>query len=74
MAPAAEQATNRLTPVLLLVIVLLVVYLLCFHWFILRHIEYSEEISGLSEQLGRFQRVAAQREQYEEQLQTLQNR
>ena len=74
MAQTAEHGANRLTPVLLLVIVLLVVYLLCFHWFILRHIEYSGEISGLSEQLGRFQRVAAQREQYEEQLQTLQNR
>ena len=74
MALTAEQGSNRLTPILLLVIILLVVYLLCFHWFILRHIEYSEEISGLSEQLGRFQRVAAQRTQYEEQLQALQNR
>lgn len=74
MTPVAEQGSNRLTPILLLVIVLLMVYLLCFHWFILRHIDYSEEISGLSEQLGRFQRVAAQRVQYEEQLQALQNR
>ena len=74
MTPVAEQGSNRLTPILLLVIVLLMVYLLCFHWFILRHIDYSEEINGLSEQLGRFQRVAAQRAQYEEQLQALQNR
>ncbi len=74
MTPVAEQGSNRLTPILLLVIVLLMVYLLCFHWFILRHIDYSEEINGLSEQLGRFQRVAAQRVQYEEQLQALQNR
>jgi len=74
MTLVAEHGNNRMTPILLLVIVLLMVYLLCFHWFILRHIDYSEEISALSEQLGRFQRVAAQRVQYEEQLQALQNR
>jgi general secretion pathway protein M len=56
------------------VIALILVYLLFFHWFILRHLEYGEEISGLSDQLGRFERVAAQRPQYEELLSELQNR
>ena len=74
MALVAGQGNNRLTATLLLVIVLLMVYLLCFHWFILRHVEYGDEISGLAEQLGRFERVAAQRQQYEEQLLNLQNR
>jgi general secretion pathway protein M len=74
MASKAGQGNNRLTAILLFVITLLLIYLLCFHWFILRHIEHSEEISALSEQLGRFQRVAAQRPQYEEQLEALQNR
>jgi len=74
MALVAGQGNNRLTATLLLVIVLLMVYLLCFHWFILRHVEYGGEISGLAEQLGRFERVAAQRQQYEEQLLDLQNR
>ncbi len=74
MAFAVDQGNNRLTALLLLVIVLLLVYLLCFHWFILKHREYSSEISDLSQQLGRFQRVAAQRSLYEEQLQALQNR
>jgi general secretion pathway protein M len=74
MALASEQGNNRLTAILLLVISLMLVYLLCFHWFILRHLEYGTEISELSEQLGRFERVAARRQQYENQLQDLQNR
>ena len=64
MALAADQGNNRLAAILLFVIVLLAVYLLCFHWFILQHREYSTEISDLSDQLGRFQRVAAQRSLY----------
>lgn len=74
MALLAEQGNNRLTAVLLFVIALLLVYLLCFHWFILRHREYGIEISELSEQLGRYQRVAGQRPQYEAMLQELQDR
>lgn len=74
MAAVTRQGESRLTAVLLLVITLLLVYLLCFHWFILRHIEYSDEIGALSDQLDRYKRVAAQRSQYEEQLQALQDR
>jgi len=74
MALVAEQGNNRLTAVLLFVIVVILVYLLCFHWFIVRHIEYGNEISDLSEQFGRFQRVAAQKTQYQGLLQNLQDR
>ncbi len=74
MALVADQGNNRLTAILIFVIVLLLVYLLCFHWIILKHRDYSREISDLSQQLGRFQRVAAQRSLYEGQLQSLQNR
>ena len=74
MAFVIEQGNGRRTAVLLLIIALILVYLLGFHWFILRHLEYGEEISELTEQLGRFQRVAAQREQVEAQLQALQGR
>jgi len=74
MALVAHQDNNRLTAILLLVITLILVYLLCFHWFILKHVELGAEISQLSEQLGRFERVAARRELYEEQLQQLQER
>lgn len=74
MAGVAAPGSNRLTAILIFVIVVILVYLACFHWFILRHLEYSREISDLSDQLGRFQRVAAQRPDYENLLQTLQER
>jgi general secretion pathway protein M len=74
MALAIEQGNSRRTAILLLVIALILVYLLGFHWFILRHMDYSDEISDLALQLGRFQRVAAQRELVESQLQALQGR
>ncbi len=71
---ALEQGNSRLTAILLFVIAVLFVYLLGFHWFILRHIEYGSEIDDLRSQLGRFQRVAAQRGQYENLLQGLRER
>lgn len=74
MALVAEKGNNRMTAILLFVIVIILVYLLCFHWFILRHVEYGGEISELSAQLGRFERVAAQKKQYLELLQSLEER
>ena len=74
MALVAEQGNNRLAAILLFVIAVILVYLLCFHWFILRHRDYGTEISDLSGQLGRYQRVAAQKTQYESLLQDLENR
>jgi general secretion pathway protein M len=74
MALVPEQGSGRLTAVLLFVIAVILVYLLCFHWFILKHLDYSEEISGLSDQLGRFEQVAAKREVYEGMLGELQSR
>ena len=74
MALAVQPGGSRLTAILILVILLLLVYLTCFHWFILRHLEFSEEIGDLSEQLGRYQRVAEQRTEYETLLQGLQDR
>jgi general secretion pathway protein M len=74
MALVTQPGNSRLTAILVLVIVLLVVYLTCFHWFILRHLDYSAEIDELSGQLGRYQRVAAQRAEYETLLQGLQDR
>ena len=74
MALVPEQGSGKLTAVLLFVIALILLYLLLFHWFFLRHAEYGEEIAGLSSQLGRFERVAAQRGRYETLLQELQAR
>ena len=63
-----DQKNSRLTAILLLLIALILVYLLCFHWFFMEHAAYSEEIDDLKEQLARFEAVAAQREPLQQQL------
>ena len=63
-----DQRNSKTTALMLLVIALLLVYLLLFHWFILRHMEYAEETDELRTQLVRFQTVASQRESLQTQL------
>lgn len=63
-----DQRNSKTTAVMLFVIALLLVYLLLFHWFVLRHAEYAEEIDELRAQLVRFQTVASQREALQVQL------
>jgi general secretion pathway protein M len=57
-----EQRSSKTTALLLLAIAVILVYLLLFHWFVLRHREYAGEIGDLRDQLNRFQTVASQRE------------
>lgn len=66
-----DQQNGKLTAILILVIVLIAVYMICFHWFFQRHGEYAEEIEGLTEQLARFEATAAQREPLQKQLATI---
>ena len=63
-----DQRNSKTTAVMLLVIAMLLVYLLLFHWFVLRHLEYAEEIDEFRAQLVRFQTVASQRETLQAQL------
>lgn len=71
MQVVPEQKNSRLTAILLLVIFAIIVYLLFFHWFIVRHAAYADEIGDLREQLARFEAVAAQKETLQEQLATI---
>lgn len=57
-----DQKNSKSTALMLLVVALLLVYLLVFHWFIQRHVDYAEELGELRQQLNRFQLVAAQRD------------
>jgi len=68
-----DQRNSKTTAIMLLVIALLLVYLLVFHWFILRHGEYAEEIGDLRTQLNRFQTVASQRETLQTRLSQTRN-
>ncbi len=63
-----EARNARSTAILLLVVAAIVVYLLVFHWFILKQVDYASELGDLREQLGRFEAVAAQREPMEVRL------
>jgi len=68
MQVVPDQRNSKTTAIMLLVIALLLVYLLVFHWFMLRHREYAGEIGDLRTQLNRFQTVASQRETLQERL------
>ncbi len=68
-----DQRNSKTTAIMLLVIALLVVYLLVFHWFILRHREYAGEIADLRVQFNRFLAVAAQRESLQARLSQIRN-
>ena len=63
-----DQKNAKTTAIMLFVIAALLLYLLVFHWFILRHSEYAEVIGDLRTQLNRFQSVASQRESLQKDL------
>jgi general secretion pathway protein M len=68
-----DQRNSKTTALLLLGIAVLLVYLVCFHWFVQRHREYAEEIGDLRDQLNRFQTVASQREVLQGRLSKIRN-
>jgi len=68
-----DQRNSKTTAILLLFIAVLLVYLLGFHWFILRHREHASELGDLRSQLNRFQTVAAQRESLQARLGQIRN-
>lgn len=68
-----DQKNAKSTAILLLVIAVIMVYLLFFHWFVLKHKEYAVEIGDLRDQLVRFQTVASQREALQASLGEIRN-
>ena len=69
----ADEKSARPTAIMLLIISVILVYLLLFHWFFLRHREYAVELGELRDQLARFESVAAMRDSTEQQLQQIRN-
>ena len=66
-----DQKNSRLTAVLLLAISVIVVYMLGFHWFIMKHRDFAVELGELRDQLTRFETVAALRDSAELHLQAI---
>lgn len=68
-----DQKNSKTTALLLLAVAVLLIYLVFFHWFVMRHKEYAGEIGDLRDQLTRFQTVASQRSGLQERLSKVRN-
>lgn len=66
-----NRENNRPLAIGLALIMGLLVYLVGFHWFVVRHGEISEEINRLETQAARFKAASARRPLLEERLDTL---
>ncbi|NEZ04580.1 hypothetical protein G4Y73_10505 [Wenzhouxiangella sp. XN201] len=67
-----DLENNRPLAIGLLLIAAVLVYLVGFHWFVMRHVGLSEEIASLEERAARFKAAVARQPQLEEQLRELQ--
>jgi general secretion pathway protein M len=67
-----DLENNRPLAIGLLVIVLVAVYFLGFHWFVMRHLELAEHVNSLEERAGRFKAAVARGPDLEAQLDELQ--
>jgi general secretion pathway protein M len=67
-----ENDNSKILPVGLLIIVVILVYFVGFHWFVVRHLDYASELAELEEQYQRFQATAAKREVLASSLRELQ--
>ena len=67
-----DLENNRPLAIGLLVIVLVVVYFVGFHWFVMRHVELAGEVDRLEQRAARFKAAVARRPELESQLDELQ--
>lgn len=72
LLPDREQAKPLAIGLALLTLVL--IYLLCFHWLVMRHLDYSEQIDELTERLSKYRSAVLQQPQLVEQLTALRSR
>ena len=70
LLPDREQ--GRPLAIGLLIIAIIAVYVIGFHWFVMRHVSLGSEIGDLKQQIARFKATASQRGTLEARLQTLQ--
>ncbi|WP_376697022.1 type II secretion system protein GspM [Wenzhouxiangella sp. EGI_FJ10305] len=63
---------NRPLAISLLVIVLVLVYFIGFHWFVMRHVDLANQVDSLEERAARFKAAVARRPGLEGRLEELQ--
>lgn len=68
-----DLENNRPLAIGLLVIVLVAVYFIAFHWFVMRHLELAGQVDSLEERAARFKAAVARRPALEARLEELQS-
>lgn len=63
-----DRESGKTLAIGLAILALVLVYLLCFHWFVVKHIDYSDQISSLRTDVGRFMSSVNQREEIEQRM------
>lgn len=66
-----DRENNRPLAIGLVLITALLVYLVGFHWFVVRHGEFNEQIGQLESQAARFKAASARRPELEDRLEEL---
>lgn len=66
-----DRESGKTLAIGLAVLAVVVVYLVFFHWFVLKHIDYSDQISVLREDVARFKSVVSQRAEIEQRMATV---
>ncbi len=69
LLPSPEQ--SRPLAIGLALVALVLIYLVGFHWFVLKHVEMGNEIAQLERQISRFKATAADRPRLEARLEAL---
>jgi len=57
-----DNENSKILPLGLFIIVVILIYFVGFHWFVIRHIDYGNELSEMEDQYQRFHATAAKRE------------
>ncbi len=63
-----DRESGKTLAIGLAVLMLILVYLLCFHWFVMKHLDYSDQISALRTDVSRFMSSVNQREEIERRM------
>lgn len=68
-----DRESGKTLAVGLAVLALVLVYLVFFHWFVIKHLDYSDQISALRDDVARFKSIVSQREEIEQRMAAINN-
>ncbi len=68
-----DRDSGKTLAVGLAILALVMIYLLCFHWFVIKHLDYSDQISALRGDVSRFMAATGQRDEIESRMSQINN-